>query len=93
MRQTFNFPNKPLLFLSVALPAIALSLISPSNDTTEERSRLYQTAQTGAKQFASDRIDQLMSLNVLFPPDLTLQWPAVGSTSVGFSPLLGTVDF
>lgn len=66
MRQTFNFPNKPGLFLSVALPAVALSLISPSNDTTEKRSRSYQTAQSGAEQLASDKKEQLMTLNVLF---------------------------
>lgn len=65
MRQTFNFPNKLGLFLSVALPAVALSLISPSNDTTEKRSRSYQTPQSGPEQLASDKKEQLMTLNVL----------------------------
>lgn len=62
MRQTFNFPNKPGLFLSVALPAVALSLISPSNDTTEKLSHSHQAAATGAEQLASDKTD-IFSLN------------------------------
>lgn len=89
MRQTFNFPNKPGLFLSVALPAVALSLISRSNDTTEKHSCLYQTARIGAEQLASDKIEQLMSLNMfffLFFFLLTAMVPSNAAHSCGFFP-------